>query len=130
MAENTTKTMAIGDKNLSSTENSNCNTDDNSNDHVISENGGDENRQGSEDEDESQYPVTCQLVVITFAPNLSMFLVGLENTIISTAVPKITDQFHAMDDVGWYASAYLLTCCQWHLMWGSFTHYTPSSLYT
>ncbi|KAL3713607.1 hypothetical protein TMatcc_002310 [Talaromyces marneffei ATCC 18224] len=30
-------------------------------------------------------------------------------TIISTAIPKITDQFQSVTDVGWYGSAYFLT---------------------
>jgi MFS family permease len=31
--------------------------------------------------------------------------------IIAVAIPHITDQFHNLNDVGWYASAYLLTTC-------------------
>ena len=27
-----------------------------------------------------------------------------DNTIIATAIPKITDHFKALDDVGWYAA--------------------------
>lgn len=32
-----------------------------------------------------------------------------DQTIITTAIPRITDKFQALDDVGWYGSAYLLT---------------------
>ena len=34
----------------------------------------------------------------------------------ATAIPRITDDFHSLDDVGWYGSAYLLTqsCFQLH----------------
>lgn len=31
--------------------------------------------------------------------------------ILSSAIPKITDQFNTLGDVGWHASAYLLTTC-------------------
>jgi len=31
---------------------------------------------------------------------LSVFLMALDNTIIATAIPKITDQFHSLADVG------------------------------
>ena len=41
-----------------------------------------------------------------------------DNTIIATAIPKITDHFKALDDVGWYGSAYLLTTCAFQLLWG------------
>lgn len=30
------------------------------------------------------------------------------STITSTAIPRITDHFRALDDTGWYASAYEL----------------------
>lgn len=71
-----------------------------------------------EQEDESKYPDKFKLALIVFGLNLSVFCVGLDNTIISTAIPKITDQFHALDDVGWYASSYLLTTCAFQLVWG------------
>ncbi|KAL2846177.1 MFS general substrate transporter [Aspergillus pseudoustus] len=41
-----------------------------------------------------------------------------DNTIIATAIPHITGQFHALDDVGWYGSAYLLTTCSMELVFG------------
>ena len=78
-----------------------------------------------EQEDESKYPDKSKLALIVFGLNLSVFCVGLDNTIISTAIPKITDQFHALDDVGWYASSYLLTACAFQLMWGKlYTFYS------
>ncbi|KAI9368161.1 major facilitator superfamily domain-containing protein [Aspergillus egyptiacus] len=59
-----------------------------------------------------------KLAFVVFGLSISSFLVGLDNTIISTAIPKITDQFHALADVGWYASSYLLTTCAFQLTWG------------
>ncbi|KAJ0119995.1 hypothetical protein J7T55_000846 [Diaporthe amygdali] len=49
---------------------------------------------------------------------LSVFLVGLDRTIISTAIPQITNEFNSLTDVGWYGSAYLLTCCALQLLFG------------
>lgn len=62
-----------------------------------------------------------------------------DNTIIATAIPRITDHFKALDDVGWYGScmiahaerlvrcafadfvvAYLLTTCAFQLLFGKF----------
>jgi MFS family permease len=37
---------------------------------------------------------------------------------VSTAIPKITDEFQAVADVGWYASAYFMTTCAFQLMFG------------
>ena len=39
---------------------------------------------------------------------LGTMLVAIDNTIIGVAVPKITTEFKALDDVGWYSSAYLI----------------------
>ncbi|KAI1153166.1 major facilitator superfamily domain-containing protein [Nemania diffusa] len=49
---------------------------------------------------------------------IATFCVALDNTIISTAIPAITDEFHALQDVGWYGSAYLLTTCALQLPFG------------
>ncbi|OWP05819.1 hypothetical protein B2J93_937 [Marssonina coronariae] len=46
--------------------------------------------------------------------------IALDNTIIATAIPKITDQFHSLPDVGWYGSAYLLTTASFQLLFGKF----------
>ncbi|KAG9233292.1 major facilitator superfamily [Amylocarpus encephaloides] len=35
----------------------------------------------------------------------------LDTSIIATAIPKITSDFHALNDVGWYGSSYLLASC-------------------
>ncbi|KAF7318152.1 Major facilitator superfamily transporter [Mycena chlorophos] len=60
-------------------------------------------------------PTRLQLGLITTALCLSVFLVALDNTIIATAIPKITHEFHSLDDVGWYASSYLLTSAAFQL---------------
>ncbi|KAI8950859.1 major facilitator superfamily domain-containing protein [Xylaria longipes] len=53
-----------------------------------------------------------------FALCIATFCVALDNTIIATAIPSITDEFHALEDVGWYGSAYLLTTCALQLPFG------------
>lgn len=42
----------------------------------------------------------------------------LDMTIISTAIPRITDEFHAIDEVGWLASSYMLTLSAFQLFFG------------
>ena len=49
---------------------------------------------------------------------LAVFCVALDNTIIAVAIPRITDEFHDLNDVGWYASAYLLTSSSFQLLFG------------
>lgn len=47
------------------------------------------------------YPKAWKLFVIVSALCLAVFLVALDQTIVAVAVPKITDHFHSLDDVGW-----------------------------
>ncbi|KAJ6615515.1 MFS transporter [Mycena sp. CBHHK59/15] len=70
--------------------------------------------------DDVHYPEGLKLGLITLALCLSVFLVALDNTIIATAIPKITDQFQSLNDVGWYGSAYLLTTAAFQLLFGKF----------
>ncbi|KAJ7780774.1 major facilitator superfamily domain-containing protein [Mycena maculata] len=72
----------------------------------------------AESEDQIEYPTGLRLGLITLALCLSVFLVALDNTIIATAIPKITDQFDSLEDVGWYGSAYLLTTAAFQLLYG------------
>ncbi|KAL8768108.1 MAG: hypothetical protein Q9209_005571 [Squamulea sp. 1 TL-2023] len=68
--------------------------------------------------DESEYPSGAKLAIITTSLCLSVLLMALDNTIIATAIPKITDHFNSLDDVGWYGSSYLLTTCAFQLFFG------------
>ncbi|KAF2871372.1 MFS general substrate transporter [Massariosphaeria phaeospora] len=60
------------------------------------------------DESSSKYPAGIRLKLLTISLMLSIFVMALDVTIISTAVPTITTRFHSIDDIGWYTSAYLL----------------------
>ncbi|KAL6243104.1 hypothetical protein RBB50_010204 [Rhinocladiella similis] len=61
------------------------------------------------EDDESKYATGLPLHLLTVGLVLSTFVVALDNTIIATAIPKITTVFNSLDDVGWYGSSYLLT---------------------
>jgi MFS family permease len=69
-------------------------------------------------EDEGEYPKAASLVFIVIALILSMFLVALDMTIVATAIPEITDEFHSLDQVGWYGSAFFLTLASFQSTWG------------
>ncbi|KAJ5629586.1 hypothetical protein N7528_003243 [Penicillium herquei] len=66
---------------------------------------------GSDEIDESdiQYATGIKLATLVCAVTLSAFIITLDGSILATATPKITDQFHSLPDVGWYGAAYLLT---------------------
>ena len=81
-------------------------------------------------EDEIVYPSGFKLALITLALCMSVFLVALDNTIIATAIPTITNQFNSLGDVGWYGSAYLLTTAALQLFFGKlYTFYSIKTVY-
>ena len=59
-----------------------------------------------------------RLVITLTGLCFAVFCVALDNTIIATAIPYITDQFENLNDVGWYGSVYLLTTCAFQLLYG------------
>lgn len=88
------------------------------------------NASASDDEENFEYPSGFRLAAITIALCLSVFCMALDNTIIATAIPRITDQFKALNDVGWYGSSYLLTTCATQLIYGKFyTFYSIKWVY-
>ncbi|KAJ7160574.1 major facilitator superfamily transporter [Mycena crocata] len=77
------------------------------------------------DASEDDFPHGVKLALLTLALSLSVFLVAIDNTILATAIPKITDQFQSLDDVGWYGSSYLLTTAATQLLFGKFYTFLP-----
>ncbi|KAH8810862.1 putative efflux pump antibiotic resistance protein [Xylogone sp. PMI_703] len=75
-------------------------------------------QQAQETEDASKYAKFSRLVLISIALCLATFCVAVDNTITSTAVPRITHDFHSISDVGWYAAIYPLTSCAFQPSYG------------
>ncbi|KAJ7063877.1 MFS transporter [Mycena amicta] len=71
---------------------------------------------GSQDD----YPHGLKLGLLMGALCLSVFLVALDTTISSTATPRITDEFHSLDDIIWYGSVYPLATASAQLLFGKF----------
>ena len=55
----------------------------------------------TEQQDEAEYPSGARLIFVLSAAALSVFLVALDTTIVSTAIPQITDEFKSVNDIGW-----------------------------
>lgn len=82
------------------------------------------------DDSDDDFLTGKKLALIILAAALAMFLVALDRTIIATAIPRITDTFHSLNDIGWYASSYLITSCATQLTWGRFyTFYSSKTVY-
>ncbi|KFY31150.1 hypothetical protein V493_01360 [Pseudogymnoascus sp. VKM F-4281 (FW-2241)] len=71
----------------------------------------------------SDYPTGLQFFFILFALILSIFMVALDLTIVATAIPKITDQFRSVSDIGWYGSSFFLTVAAFTSPWGKLFKY-------
>ena len=71
-------------------------------------------------QDEPEYPTGVKFAAVMVAMGLSLVLVGLDMTILATAIPSITNHFNTIADIGWYASAYRLTACSLQFMFGKF----------
>ncbi|KAK0625513.1 MFS gliotoxin efflux transporter glia [Bombardia bombarda] len=69
-------------------------------------------------DDESQYPATLRLSLILLALFMTTFL-----GIVATAIPSITNEFHAIDEIGWYGGAYFLTIGVFSSFWGKLYKY-------
>ncbi|KAL3470057.1 major facilitator superfamily domain-containing protein [Aspergillus californicus] len=61
---------------------------------------------------------------------LAVLCMALDNSILATAIPKITEEFTSLKDMGWYVSAYMLAQCSMTLVYGKlFTYYTIKWVY-
>lgn len=69
-------------------------------------------------EDETRYPTGIRFWLIIFRNALVLVFMGLDTSIVSTAVPHITDDFHTVADVGWYSSALRLCSSSFAFMFG------------
>jgi hypothetical protein len=54
------------------------------------------------------YPSSSRFAVTLVGLCSAVFCVALDNTVLTTAIPRITDDFHALQDVGWYGSGEFL----------------------
>ncbi|KAI0865359.1 MFS general substrate transporter [Xylaria cubensis] len=77
-------------------------------------------------EDESQYPPFWKVALLTIGINFAIFLVALDGTILSTAIPAITKEFNSFNDVAWYGSSYLFAVSALQLLYGRL--YTTNSI--
>ncbi|KAF2663297.1 MFS general substrate transporter [Microthyrium microscopicum] len=77
-------------------------------------------------DDSTEYPSTAKRIAIITVMYMSIFLVTLDQNVISTAIPRITDEFHSLNDIGWYGSVYLLTTASFQLVMGKIFKFYPA----
>ncbi|KAK3348699.1 azole resistance protein 1 [Lasiosphaeria hispida] len=78
----------------------------------------------------ADYPSGVKLAIIIASLAASVFLCALDETIITTAIPKITDEFGSINDIGWYGSAYFMTFASFQLIYGKlFSFYSIKTVF-
>jgi MFS family permease len=81
-------------------------------------------------EDSDTLLVGTKLIAVIVGLSCCVFCTSLDNTIVATAIPKIAADFQSVEDVGWYASSYLLTTCAVTLSFGRmYTYFTVKWVY-
>ena len=63
-------------------------------------------------------PQGIRLILITVGLIMSIFLAALDQSIVATAIPSITDEFNALDEIAWYGGVYFLTIGVFSSFWG------------
>jgi MFS family permease len=63
--------------------------------------------------------------IVIVSVYMAFFLIALDRMIIATAIPAITNNFGSISDIGWYGSAYMLTCAIFNPLFGSIYRFYP-----
>lgn len=76
------------------------------------------------------YPSPSKRFIIITALCLGTLLDAIDITIIGVAVPTISTEFNALDDVGWYGSAYLISLTALQPVFGViYKFFDPKNIY-
>ncbi|KAJ5114045.1 hypothetical protein N7456_002579 [Penicillium angulare] len=78
------------------------------------------------DEYEPEWVEGSELVMVIAGITLVVFLMLLDMSIVSTAIPEITNQFNSLNDVSWYGSAYTISSAALQPLTGKFYTYFSS----
>ncbi|KAK2059573.1 major facilitator superfamily transporter [Colletotrichum caudatum] len=62
----------------------------------------------AEEGEEEEFITGVKLILVLAALTSTVFLMLLDTSIVTTAVPEITTAFNSLSDVGWYGAAYSL----------------------
>ncbi|KAK0643173.1 putative efflux pump antibiotic resistance protein [Cercophora newfieldiana] len=72
-----------------------------------------------------EYPHGLALFVVVAAIILTVFLTSLDQTIVGTAIPKITNEFGGLEKVSWFGSAYFMCLGGFQSTYGKIYKYFP-----
>jgi MFS family permease len=69
-------------------------------------------------EDESQYQTGLPFWLTLASVAVVLIISSMDASIVAVCVPQMTDNFHTVADVGWYAAAYRLCTCSFQFLFG------------
>ena len=72
---------------------------------------------------EAQHAQQPRVISILVSLMLGIFLYAIDMTIVTNAVPRITAEFHTLNHVPWYGSAFFLTNAPFQSVWGKAFNY-------
>lgn len=80
---------------------------------------------------DSAYKLTCiSLALFIIGIDIPMFLIALDSSVISTAISRVTSNFHSTGSIAWYESSYIFAMCSLQPMAGkSFLKFPHESTY-
>lgn len=79
-----------------------------------------EEKPQTNDDEKEEFITGLKLIAVIAGVTLVAFLMLLDMSIIATAIPRITTEFHSLPDVGWYGASYLLASCSLQPLAGKF----------
>lgn len=69
-------------------------------------------------DDEISYPTGAKLWMAVASLFAAMILHGLDLTIVAVTIPSLTNEFHTLEDIGWYSSAYSVMAASFCFLFG------------
>lgn len=69
--------------------------------------------------DAPEYLESWKLGIVIACLFFGDFLIAIDTNIINVAIPKISSEFHSLQDVAWYGTAYLITLTAFQPIYGT-----------
>lgn len=76
----------------------------------------------------SEYLTSWCLAIVITCLFFGAFLIALDTNIINVAIPRITSEFHSLEDAAWYGTAYLLTITAFQPIYDSLYKYFQTDI--
>ncbi|KAJ4859725.1 major facilitator superfamily domain-containing protein [Trichoderma breve] len=87
-----------------------------------------QNEESEKPSEDEEYMSGFKLWLMLLSLVFSIFLISLDITIVATAIPAITNQFHGLEDQAWYSAIYLMTSGGFQSTWGKIYQYFPPKM--